>query len=69
MIRAKAIRRAAHLSQSEVARRALLNNSTLSLIETGRFVPYPGQLAKLKSVLLFNGPAEALLDDIDEAEL
>ena len=38
-------------SQAELARRAGLNATTVSLIESGRFIPYDKQLAKLGRAL------------------
>ena len=38
-------------SQAELARRAHMNSNTISQIESGRLVPYPGQLAKLAAAL------------------
>ena len=38
-------------SQAELARRADLNATTVSLIETGRFRPYDGQVRKLADAL------------------
>ena len=38
-------------SRSELARRAHMNPSTVSLIESGRLVPYPSQLRKLERAL------------------
>lgn len=38
-------------SQAELARRSGLHPSTISLLESGRLVPYPGQLTKLALAL------------------
>ena len=38
-------------SRAELARRAKLNAGTVSQIEAGRLLPYPGQLAKLARAL------------------
>ena len=38
-------------SQAELARRAHMNPTTVSLIEAGRLVPYPSQLRKLERAL------------------
>jgi len=38
-------------SKAELARRANLNSSTLSIIERGMFVPYDSQLKKLAKAL------------------
>lgn len=66
MKRARQERNRLGLSGLEVARRAKLAPGTLSQIETGRFIPYPGQLERLAEALGWNGKAEALLEDVDE---
>jgi transcriptional regulator with XRE-family HTH domain len=38
-------------SRAELARRADLNPATVSVIESARFQPYPGQLRKLARAL------------------
>ena len=38
-------------AKAELARRACLNPTTVGLIESGRFHPYPGQLQKLAAAL------------------
>ena len=51
-------------SRAELARRANLNAGTVGLIESGRFKPYPGQLAKLARALdMPNGDARTLLNE------
>ncbi len=57
-------------SRSELARRAHMNPSTVSLIEAGRLVPYPGQLRKLAKALgIRQADADWLLvDDTDHEE-
>ena len=49
-------------SKSELARRAGLNQSTVSAVENGRAVPYDSQLEKLASALGVSGH-EHLLDE------
>lgn len=51
MINARTFRRRRGWSQAELARRAGLHPSTVSLIESQRLRPYPGQLAKLARAL------------------
>lgn len=51
-------------SRAELARRAGLNAGTAGLIETGRFRPYPGQLAKLARAL--DWPEERAAELMDE---
>lgn len=48
-------------SQAELARRAGMHPSTVSLIESGRQVPYPSQLAKLAKAL---GVPADLLEEV-----
>ena len=38
-------------SKAELARRAGLNASTVGVIESGRLIPYAGQVAKLAAAL------------------
>ena len=56
-------------SQAELARRAGLNATTVCLIESGRFHPYPVQLQKLARALGFRVEEARNLveDDLDEA--
>jgi transcriptional regulator with XRE-family HTH domain len=54
-------------SRAELARRAGLNATTISLIESRRFRPYPGQLRKLAAALAVpEDQAEALLGDSEQ---
>jgi len=53
-------------SQSELARRAGMHNSTVSLIEHGRMTPYQSQLDKLAGALAWPGDPTALLEDADD---
>jgi ribosome-binding protein aMBF1 (putative translation factor) len=55
-------------SRAELARRAHLNPGTVGLIEVGRFVPYPGQVAKLARALGLSKRellGDAKQDDVD----
>lgn len=52
-------------SRSELARRAHMHPVTVGVIESGRLVPYPGQLAKLARALSL--PAERAHRLIEEA--
>ncbi len=65
MIRLKALRKARGWSAMELARQSGLANSTISQIESQRFSPYDSQLAKLAAALDYDGPATALLDEVD----
>lgn len=38
-------------SRAELARQANMNAATVGLIEAGRLMPYPGQVAKLTAAL------------------
>jgi transcriptional regulator with XRE-family HTH domain len=51
MNRLRSLREAKGWSRSELARRAGLNQTTVSAIESGRLVAYPRQLAKLAGAL------------------
>lgn len=50
-------------SKSELARRAGLNQSTVSAVEIGRLVPYDTQLRKLAKALSVSNP-DSLLDEV-----
>jgi transcriptional regulator with XRE-family HTH domain len=50
-------------SKSELARRAGLNQTTVSAVESGRLIPYDTQLLKLAKALGVPDP-EALLDEV-----
>ena len=47
----RSVREARGWSRAELARRANMNPSTISLIESGRQVPYPSQTEKLAAAL------------------
>ena len=50
-------------SRAELARRAGMNATTVGLVEAGRFIPYPSQLAKLARALgIPEAQAGALLE-------
>jgi len=51
MIRLTEVRIRRGWSQSELARRAHINAGTVSLVESGRFKPYPAQIAKIARAL------------------
>jgi len=69
MIKLKTERLAAGESQAELARRAHLHPTTISLIESRRFLPGPGQLSKLARALgLPQGEAASLLDEVPDTE-
>ena len=50
-------------SKSELARRAGLNQTTVSAVEIGRLIPYDTQLRKLAKALGVSDP-DSLLDEI-----
>jgi len=65
MTRMRVLREAKGLSQSALARHADLHAATVSLIETGRLRPYPGQLARIAHVLGVPADhADQLLDEV-----
>jgi len=52
-------------SKSELARRTGLHPSQVGLIEAGRFLPYPRQLAKIAAALGWpEDEAERLLEEV-----
>ena len=54
-------------SKAELARRAGMNPTTVGLIESGRFHPYPAQLQKLASALGWpEAEAELLLSEAQQ---
>ena len=64
MNRAKHERLRLRLSGLEAARRAKLAPGTLSQIESGRFIPYEVQLARLAEALEWTGDPAELLEDV-----
>ncbi len=64
MAEVRALREARGWSQSELARRAGLHSTTVSLIESGRQKPYAVQVEKLAAALGVE-PA-ALLEDVND---
>lgn len=64
MNRLRAERKSRGWSQAELARRAELNATTVGLIENGRLMPYPVQLAKLGRALGLEGEdVKSLVED------
>lgn len=57
------IRKEQQLSQAALGRKARVHPSTVSLIESGRFIPGAGQLKRLARVLGFAGNPDSLLED------
>lgn len=66
MLKVQKERQAQGLSQAALARRAEMHQASLSSIETGRFRPYPGQLARIAAALEWQGDAQELLDHVEE---
>jgi transcriptional regulator with XRE-family HTH domain len=64
LLRIKAERLRRGWSQTVLGARAGLAASDISRIETGRFKPYPLQVARLSRAL--NVPADRLLDPADD---
>lgn len=52
------------LSRAALARRAEINGSQYSLIERGRFIPYPVQLLRIADALGWEGEPEELLEEV-----
>ena len=63
MKKVRALREAEGWSQSELARRAGLHSTTVSVIESGRWKPGQGQIEKLAAAL---GVEPADLKDVSE---
>jgi len=59
-------RKARGISQSALARAATMHLSSVSAIETGRLLPWPGQKAKLAEAL--DWPAERADELFEEVE-
>ena len=59
----KVMRQERGWSQSELARRAGLNQSTLNQIESRRLLPYPSQIQKLAQALDWKGDPQELLQE------
>jgi transcriptional regulator with XRE-family HTH domain len=66
MLRVTKERKRQKWTQAELARRAWINASTLSLIESGHYKPYDSQLIKLANALGFTDDPHRLLDEIDQ---
>jgi transcriptional regulator with XRE-family HTH domain len=66
MKRLKRVREELNLSLSALARQAGLNVTTVCQAESGRFVPYPSQLARISVALGWKGAPEALLEELDD---
>ena len=59
------LREALGITQAELSRRTGINATTISLISHGRFIPYDGQLYRLKMALHFAGDPHELLEPAD----
>lgn len=57
-----------HRSRAEVARAAGLTGSNYSWMETGRFQPYPVQLARIVDALEWDQDSGDLLKEVDDAD-
>ncbi len=66
MLRLTYLRQDLGMSQAELARRAGLHHSTVSIVESGRLRPYPSQLEKISEALCYEGAPERLLDEVEE---
>lgn len=61
------IRKQQGLSMSALARRAGMHVSSVSQIESGRLVPYPGQVEKLTAALGWKDDPSALFEEVEAA--
>jgi transcriptional regulator with XRE-family HTH domain len=64
MLRLRALRVEKGLSGQALCRIAVINPSTLSQIERGRFQPYESQLVKLAEALEYAGEPAELLEEV-----
>lgn len=69
----KAMRQARHQlegepSRAEIARRARINPATYGQIESGRLVPYSGQLDRISAALQWQGDPSELLEEVFEGD-
>jgi len=54
-------------SKATLARKAQMDQSLVSKLETGRFKPYPAQLRRLAIALRFpEGESKKLFEEVDE---
>lgn len=53
------------LSMSALARKAGMHPSSVSQIENGRLVAYPGQVAKLSKAVGWKGDPAELFEEVD----
>jgi transcriptional regulator with XRE-family HTH domain len=65
MKRLQAMRESLGFSKAKLSRIADLNASTIAWAEQGRFVPYPGQLAKMAIGLGYDGDPNDLLEEVE----
>ena len=63
--RLTAVRQAKGRTQAWVAREAQVDQGRMSLIERGRYVPYPTELRRIAAVLDHEGDPDRLLDDLE----
>lgn len=56
-------------TKAHLARVAELNPSQVGLFESGRLIPYPGQLIKLAAALEFAGEPARLLEEVANGPL
>jgi transcriptional regulator with XRE-family HTH domain len=69
MMALRRVRESRGWSRAELARRAQLNAATVSLIEAGRLLPYPAQLAKLSVALDWpESEAASLLSEVSSRD-
>lgn len=66
MKRVQAEREARKWSKSQMSRRAEIGPTQYGWIESGRYVPYPVQLARLAEALEWTGNPEELLEEVPE---
>ncbi len=61
MRRIQVLREAKGWTRNELSRRARMDAGTVGKIESGRLIPYPGQLARIAEALQVPAPEAATL--------
>lgn len=67
MKRIQAERETRKWSRSVMSRRAEIAPTTYGWIESGRYLPYPSQLARIAEALEWTGDPEHLLEEVPES--
>ena len=65
MIRLTKERQAKGWTRAKLGGKADVHPATLGMIESGRYIPYAGQLGRLAQALNFMGDALALMEEVE----